>query len=175
MDGDSFAPITAKGQNGDLFIFMPLRGVESEKILEAIEGKSPIHVQDEEKSSCAVKAVLHGENNQINTSPEVTRRFDPSVRASMSVNKIKEKKTMSDETQTRRPPVFKVVEGTETNSFEGLLSSIMEVRGKAKEVFDMTGNLSKKVKDAQKALKAKEREFKQTKDLLGKLKKVSGF
>ena len=180
MDGDCFAPITAKGNKGDLFIFMPLQGIDTEKIIKAANTKGSIHVERQEKSSCEREKIQPKENNNMKGSrnaKQVTRRFDPTVRASSSVSTIKqkEKKSMPDETQNRKPLAFKVIEGIEPNSFEELLSCIMEVRGKAKEVFDMTGNLSKKVKDAQKAQKAKEREFKQTKDLLGKLKKVSGF
>ena len=81
---------------------------------------------------------------------------------------------MPEETKNRRL-VFKVVEGTEQDPFEELLNSINETRIKAKEVYDMAGTLSKKVKDVQRAQKAKEREFNHTRDLLGKLKKVSGF
>ena len=77
--------------------------------------------------------------------------------------------------ETKERPGFQVVGSSETDSFEELLTSIMDVRVKAKEVFDMTGVLSRHVKDAQRAQKAKEREFKNTRYLLGKLKKVSGF
>lgn len=81
---------------------------------------------------------------------------------------------MPEETKHKRT-VFKVVEGTEQDPFEELLSSINETKAKAKEVYDMAGSLSKKVKNVQRAQKAKEREFKHTRELLGKLKKVSGF
>jgi len=76
--------------------------------------------------------------------------------------------------ETKKNQGFHVV-GESEDHFEELLTSIMDVRVKAKDVFDMTGTLAKHVKDAQRAQKSKEREFNATRSLLGKLKKVSGF
>ena len=45
----------------------------------------------------------------------------------------------------------------------------------ARDMLDKTATLSRKVKEAQRAQRQREREFKNTTDLLGKLKKVSGF
>ena len=70
---------------------------------------------------------------------------------------------------------FQVVGENGRDGFDTLLEGVMTVRAKAKDVFEFTGTLAKLVKEAQRLNKTREREFKSTRDLLGKLKKVSGF
>ena len=177
MDGSGFAPITARGNNGDIFIMMPLRSANTDKIINAVK------MLDSDKCLS-----FHGKKPEAEVYAPVTPVYkrdvieDKQQERSMhrSINKeaaevpFKKEDKMPEETKGRSQG-FQVVRNAEADHFEELLSSIMDVRVKAKEVFDMTGVLSKHVKDAQRSQKAKEREFKHTRDLLGKLKKVSGF
>lgn len=169
---DPFSPVTASKKGKGIYVFMPLRydKGKAETIIEAVLKAGGGVAYPVKESGSNAKSVVPGKNPVVRSFSAAVNAIDNKPERQTN----KEKKKMPEETQSRRP-VFKVVEGTEQDSFEDLLTSIMEVRVKAKEVFDMTGTLSKKVKDAQRAQKAKEKDFKQTKDLLGKLKKVSGF
>ena len=62
-----------------------------------------------------------------------------------------------------------------TDPLEDLLAEVVNVRLKARELSDVLADLQKQVKEAQRIQRQKEREFKSARELLGKLKKVSGF
>ena len=71
---------------------------------------------------------------------------------------------------------FKIEPATEpVDPFEELFSAIAEARQSSRATLDMATALQAKARDVQRHLKAKERDFKDTRELLGKLKKVSGF
>jgi DNA polymerase III sliding clamp (beta) subunit (PCNA family) len=186
-DGDGYAPILAKDAKG-LYVFMPLKGVDTGKIKKAAKAQSKSKaVNSKHGSDKALE--FHGKKPEpqgytpVTSIPEqmISKENKPQQERSnnRSIKKdtvqvpcSKEDKKMPEETKNQG---FHVVGESETDHFEELLTSIMEVRVQAKAVFDMTGALAKHVKDAQRAQKVKEREFKHTRDLLGKLKKVSGF
>jgi hypothetical protein len=165
--GDSHAPITATdGQGSGLFIFMPLRGGKPETIKQAVarfnSGVRNNAVIAESKSE-APKGTA-GESTQ------------PTVTGNKHHPNNKETNKMIDESKIQKKENgFKVVEGAESDPFEEMLAAIAEARGKAREVYDSFGVLAKGVRELQRREKAKEREFKSTRELLGKLKKVSGF
>lgn len=70
---------------------------------------------------------------------------------------------------------FQVVGGEQADPFAHLLQQITVTQEKAREVVDQTKELTRLVKEAQRDLKAKEREFQNARQVLDKLKKVSGF
>ncbi|MEI6057211.1 MAG: hypothetical protein WCR55_14280, partial [Lentisphaerota bacterium] len=62
-----------------------------------------------------------------------------------------------------------------TDPMEELINKISTVRTKAREIIDITIDVSNQLRNMQKANKTKEREFRSANELLEKLKKVSGF
>ena len=174
-DSDDFAPIVAKNTSG-MYVFMPLRGVDAEKIREAVnmsEDNTAAQRRDSDKTlQFRGKKPESRGYTPVTPIPEKTETVNKS-QVERSADRVKKEVVMPNETKEK--PGFQVVGSNETDHFEELLTSIMNVRVKAKEVFEMTGVLTRYVKEAQRAQKAKEREFKSTRDLLGKLKKVSGF
>jgi len=154
FQGDGFSPVMAiKGK--DLYVFMPLRNADADKIRDAAVKVSKTSVGRKNDVS---------ENNKAVQSP-----FKKEAVQALSTKEDR----MPEE--TKRPPVFTVVGKDEVDPFEELLQSIADTRNKAKEVVDMSTELSRKVKSLRGAVKAKERDFKSTRELLSKLKKVSGF
>jgi DNA polymerase-3 subunit beta len=128
---DGFSPVMAR-KGSDLYVFMPLRNGDADRIRKAA----------------------------ANTGVKVT----------MKAEKVPQKEEKMPEKNG-----FKVVGEAEADPFEELLNNINETRNKAREVVDMTTALAKDVKAVQRAVKAKERDFRNTQDLIEKLKKVSGF
>ena len=162
--GDSHSPLTATNKQGDaLFVFMPLRGGDAEKIKKAVAG---FHASTN-------GAPIYGKENAHVESTPIKKR--ESVEEVIHPNK-KEKSIMRNETADQS---FKVSgdsrEETATDPFEELLAIVVTTRLKARELTEGLVELHKQVKDAQRLRKQKEREFKNARDLLGKLKKVSGF
>jgi DNA polymerase-3 subunit beta len=164
-DVDNFAPITARGHGGDLFVLMPLRVDNRERIINAVNSDQKRAVSQEFTPGRSFLREVAVKNKTI--------RSTQSTAQETVHTRHKKEEHMSEE--RKRPPVFQVVGEVKKDPFEELLNTIAETRCKAKELFDVTSRLTKGVKDAQRAAKAKEREFKSTRDLLGKLKKVSGF
>ena len=63
--------------------------------------------------------------------------------------------------EIKRPPVFKVVEGKEVDPLIRLAQEIIITQEKAKAVVEHTKHLSRLVKDVQRDIKNKEKDFKQ--------------
>lgn len=147
---DGFSPVMAKSGQ-DLYVFMPLRNKDADKIRDAAgvgNAESPEQSRSE-KQSCS--------------------------EAGKTITEVEAKAFPKEEQMSEEKKGFKVVEGTETDPFEELLESIADTRNKAKGVLDSCTELGRNVKSLRVALKQREREFKSTRELLSKLKRVSGF
>ena len=149
--------------------FMPLRNAEAKKIREAACGNavSPEHDSDKTLEFHGRKPVLSLPAAEETKQP--TRSIDRTEKKAVQTPVSKEE-IMAEETKK-----FTVVGDAEKDPFEEVLKSIEETRNKAREVLDMTTELTRSVKSLRGAVKARERDFRNTRDLLGKLKKVSGF
>jgi len=158
QDGEGFGPVTAS-DGLDLYVFMPLRGEDSQKIKDAVvknhSNEEKTITEENEKMPQENYAV---ENNRPGTDSNVPTQPAESVKPVTDINKG-----------------FTVVANTEKDPFDELLESIAETRSRGREVLEMTTELSRKVKSLRSAIKAKERDYKNTQDLITKLKKVSGF
>jgi hypothetical protein len=90
----------------------------------------------------------------------------------------KETQTMNEstkpETAAAVKPQFQVV-GEEVDPFTELLNAITETQEQARQTLDKAGKLAKLVRETQRAVKAKEKDFTRTQRLIADLKKVSGF
>lgn len=82
--------------------------------------------------------------------------------------------SIKPETAAVTKPQFQVV-GEEQDPFAELLTAIGETQEQAKQTLDKAGKLARLVRDTQRAVKTKEREFSKTQKLISDLKKVSGF
>ena len=76
---------------------------------------------------------------------------------------------------TNYVPTFQGTTEVKTDVMEELINKITSVRNKAREVIDISIDVSNQLRNMHKSQKAKEREFKSANELLEKLKKVSGF
>lgn len=74
-------------------------------------------------------------------------------------------------------PGFQVVGGKQENGevFEEAASAVETLKASIKAIYDGVADLQRKLKDAQKAIKNKEREYQSTKQLITKLRTASGF
>lgn len=70
---------------------------------------------------------------------------------------------------------LKVVNSEEADAFEELFDGINQLKLQARNTISYANDLQKKAKAALKQVKQQEREFKSTRDILEKLKTVSGF
>lgn len=115
---------------------------------------------------------LHALDGKLMVMPE---NFENSGVAVEQPDK-KEDRVMTDE---KRNQVFKVTgevkEENKVDSFEDLITAVGSVRLRVKELSDELIDLQKRLKESQRLQRQKDRDFKSARDLLGKLKKVSGF
>ena len=59
--------------------------------------------------------------------------------------------------------------------FEDLQKAVVELRNQAKALTDGINGLQRKITDAQRAVKQREKDFRSTREILDKLKNASGF
>ena len=157
--GDSHAPLTAKSLDG-LFVFMPLKGGDVQRITKEAE----VFLKRRESGSRGVESQV--KVNQ--TSPAVTIATGSNMEDKKMVD---EKKVVKEAFQITGAPKGEV----QSDPLEDLLATVVTTRLKAREFTDGLIELQKQVKEAQRLQRHKEREFKSARELLGKLKKVSGF
>jgi chromosome segregation ATPase len=76
----------------------------------------------------------------------------------------------------QKPP-FQVVGGKLESGdvYDEALSTIETIKASIKAVYDGAADLQRKLRDAQKAIKNKEREYQSTKQLITRLRTASGF
>ncbi len=89
-------------------------------------------------------------------------------------NQPKEKQEMPKE-NTENEAGLKVVNGETSDPFEELFNGIAQLKQSGKDMISLANELQQKAKVAQKAVKQQERDYKSTRDILEKLKNVSGF
>jgi hypothetical protein len=165
-----YSPITATGKKqNSIMVFMPLKGdVPIEKIAEKV-AKTPcqtpytqthnIAIEPERKQAVdREKTVKNGKVSQNKNKPFTEKEVK-----------------MSESKNSNYPPIIKSVNNIEIDPMSELTDNITLLKIKARDVIDLAADLSKKVKDIQKSKKVQEREFKNTRELLVKLQKVSGF
>jgi hypothetical protein len=88
----------------------------------------------------------------------------------------KENDSMTNETGEKGFKVTgEVNDESKVDSFEDLITAVGSIRLRAKELSEELIDLQKRLKKSQRLQRQKERDFKSARELLGKLKKVSGF
>jgi hypothetical protein len=193
---DSRSPLLLHGSDkSSSLLFMPLKGdVDQEKLAKALgKGSDRINridkmeeksvtepatspVEDETMPEPEAEAVVPSETPVTSDQHPVTSDSKP---ASIDPHPItnQEEPSMTESTKpetTVTKPQFQVV-GEEQDPFAELLSAISETQEQAKQTLEKTGKLAKLVRETQRAVKLKEREFSKTQRLIADLKKVSGF
>ena len=173
-------PIMSNGFNGAKSI---VKSVNRDLLLRAFslgfnkfsfnEGNSPIIASNKNASFMAFMP--------LKENPETIKLIEESMSSNSTkpntqTIKPKEESKMEEKTNatTNYTPTF---QGTDvkTDPMEELINKISAVRTKAREIIDITIDVSNQLRNIQKANKTKEREFRSANELLEKLKKVSGF
>ncbi len=147
--GDN-SPVMATGIFPGYFLFMPLKGTDINK------GKLLSLIKDRINPA--------KEENQMKTRTEVTA---PQTTTGT---------TQIPRTVEQKPP-FQVVGERQENGevFEEASTAIDTLKASIKSIYDGVADLQRKIKEAQKAIKNKEREYQSTKQLITKLRTASGF
>ena len=90
-----------------------------------------------------------------------------------------EKKVVTPATSpTGTRETFKVVHGAANGTadpFDELQKAVTEIRNAAKTLADSMGGLQRKIAETQRAVKQREKDFRNTREILDKLKNASGF
>ena len=141
-------PILATGRGDDVFVFMSLYG-----------GVTPEEV---------IKAVKKTDN--IKTKEPADNRKEEQ---DMSRDNIQSSSNAGVNALAHCQ--LKVVNHEEADPFEELFSGIAQLKQQASENLSFANELLKQARFAKKTIKKQEREFKSTRDILEKLKSVSGF
>ena len=139
------SPIIASNKNDSFMAFMPLK--ENPETLKLIE-----------------EAMIQNSNKQLNT-----QTIKPKEESKMNEQSVSQEKPVTNYTPTFQGSDIK------TDSMEALINKISTARTKAREIIDITIDVSNQLRNMQKASRTKERDFKSANELLEKLKKVSGF
>ena len=152
---DACSPFVFKGEAG-LYVFMPIRNV---KDMEVYWKKLGLTFKQEENMSekkTETAANLNKEEKQMNERTAATATVQQAVEP--------------------KPP-FQVVGGKLESGevYDEALSTIETIKASIKAVYDGAADLQRKLRDAQKAIKNKEREYQSTKQLITRLRTASGF
>lgn len=118
-----------------------------------------------------------GEKKKFVFIPALIEEFKKE-KSDMNSEKVSEVVPQIDKmTEPQEKGEFKILEGDMKNQdiFEDIAESLDELRHIIKSAFDNLNLLSRKLKEAKASNKQREREFKDTRDLISKLKKASGF
>jgi chromosome segregation ATPase len=138
----------AQGIFPGYFLFMPIKGeiTNKEKLLSLV--KDRINPTKEEKQMNARTA---------ETAPQTA--------------------TVTAPRPVEQKPPFQIVGGKQENGevFEEASSAVETLKASIKAIYDGVAELQRKLKDAQKAIKNKEREYQSTKQLITRLRTASGF
>jgi len=138
------------------------------------EGNSPIIASNKNDSFMAFMP--------LKENPETIKLIEQAMSSNLSpqpnipITKPKEESKMEEKTNTTTnyAPTFQGSD-IKTDPMEELINKISTVRTKAREIIDITIDVSNQLRNMQKASRTKERDFKSANELLEKLKKVSGF
>ena len=139
------SPIIASNKNDSFMAFMPLK--ENSETLKLIE-----------------QAMSQDSNNQPKT-----QTIKPKEESKMNEQSVSQEKPATNYTPTFQGSDIK------PDPMEEFINKISTVRTKAREIIDITIDVSNQLRNMQKASRTREREFRSANELLEKLKKVSGF
>ncbi len=140
-------PVVVRGIGSAYSVFMPIRGngFNKEKFLSLIKDRANPAKEEPVKT-------------RTETAPQAATATAPVPRPE------------------EQRPAFNVVRPTDPNEvFDEAAEAIDNLKASIKGIYDGAADLQRKLKDAQKALKNKEREYQSTKQLITKLRTASGF
>ncbi len=171
-------PVAREGSNKAI-----IKTIKSEFLLRAFslgfnkfsfnEGNSPIIASGNSDSFMVFMP--------MKTHEEIVKQIEGTINSKETVTQIikpKEESKMETTTpKTAKQNYTPTFQGTEvkTDLMEELINKISSVRSKAREIIDISIDVSNQLRNIQKSTKAKEKEFKVASELIDKLKKVSGF
>ena len=151
------SPLLATGDRG-LLVFMPIRGMIPDEYFKRLGIEKP--KQEKEIMIQKTDTPAAPQNNAA-VRPETQK---------------------APTTATAPKDSFKVVHGPVNGNgngmadpFEDLQKAVTELRNQTKTLADGINGLQRKITDAQRAVKQREKDFRSTREILDKLKNASGF
>ncbi len=157
------SPLLGTGDRG-LLVFMPIRGMIPDEYYKRL-GIEIKPIEEKKVMTTKTDTPVAPQNNAA-VKPETQK-------VPMAVSTPKES--------------FKVVHGAGNGNgngngtngtpdpFEDLQKAVVELRNQAKALTDGINGLQRKIADAQRAVKQREKDFRSTREILDKLKNASGF
>ena len=152
------SPLIATGDRG-LLVWMPIRGMIPDEYYKRL-GIEIKPIEEKKVMTTKTDTPVAPQNNAA-VKPETQK-------VPMAVSTPKES--------------FKVVHGAGASNgngtadpFEDLQKAVVELRNQAKALTDGINGLQRKITDAQRAVKQREKDFRSTREILDKLKNASGF
>ncbi len=141
------SPVMAQGMFPGYFLFMPING--------EITGKEKFLSLVKDRTNPTKEKTVNARTAE--TAPQT---------ATATVPRTVEEK-----------PAFQVVGSRQENGevFEEASTAVEVLKASIKAIYDGVADLQRKLKDAQRAIKNKEREYQSTKQLITKLRTASGF
>ena len=120
---------------------------------------------------------LYGSVTSEDVIDAVRREHPDSIKPVNTENPKQEEQDMQNKKRQRtgNEAGLKVVNHEETDPFEELFNGIAQLKQQSRDMMSLANDLQQKTKAAQKSVKQQERDFKSTRDILEKLKSVSGF
>jgi hypothetical protein len=143
---------------------VPLRGGNPENIKKAVA-----------KFRIAENSVVVPEEKDVSVGSVAEREKNVCDEVVKAVDK-KENDSMTNETGEKGFKVTgEVNDESKVDTFDDIITAVGSIRLRAKELSEELIDLQKRLKESQRLQRQKERDFKSARELLGKLKKVSGF
>ncbi len=160
MFEDEYGPVMAVGNGPGFMVFMPCRTqVPKEKLLEYLkdkyQNKEDKMKRTKQNDEAAGQVPAQSENS-------VTQTAQPAA-AVPSTEPAKEQKQGL------------TMVGAEADPFEDLVKASEETKMKIRDAFESIAGFQRKIRDAQKAIKAREKSYRSTRELVEKFRAVSNF
>ena len=153
---EGLSPVLASGSGDSFMVFMPVRTHdETIKLIEESINSTNSNTQTPNTK----------EESKMNN-----QRLSEPVKTGLNEQSVSQEKPAT----TNYTPTFQGSD-IKADPMEELINKISTVRTKAREIIDITIDVSNQLRNMQKASRTKERDFKSANELLEKLKKVSGF
>jgi hypothetical protein len=146
-------PILATGRGDDVFVFMSLHGgLPVDQVIKA--------VHDRQRAGAVEPADAANTNEREQEMPTTEDHQQPGT---------------MEPAAAENSPGLNAAESEAVDPFEELFSGINQLKQQARETITFANGIQQTVKVIQRDARKREREFKSTRDILDKLKSVSGF
>ncbi len=159
---DEFSPMTATGGEPGFMVLMPYRmKVPEDKLKKYLNNKNHNMEDDEMK-------------NTKQTTETSGVQAPPQTAAETKVQPTAQPQTNADAAQTEHKPGLTMI-ANDSDPFDELLKSADELRLKVRDTFEAVSAFQKKIRDAQKSVKSREKNYRNTRELMEKFRTAVNF